>query len=79
MITMQELFDSQSEFTPTQVGMLNSFTKLWLKYDHETDDDSFSDSYHKELKEIADHYEVCYTEPKFRAGLKGVGSTATVH
>lgn len=78
MITLQELFDSQSEFTPDQVGMLNSFTKLWSKYDHETNNDEFTDSYYKDLKLIADHYEVNYTEPKYRAGLKGVGSPITI-
>ena len=79
MITMQELFDSQSEFTTEQVGLLNSFNKLWSKYDHETDLDNFSDGYHKDLKEIADKYDVGYTEPKYRSGLKGVGSSVTIH
>lgn len=79
MITLQELFESQSEFSTEHVGMLNAFTKLWLKYDHETNNDTFSEEYHEDLKLIADHYEVSYTEPKFRAGLKGVGSPITIH
>lgn len=78
-LTLQELFDSQSEFSPAHVGMLNAFNKLFLKYDNENNYRRFSDGYYKEMKEIADEYGVNYTEPKFRYGLQGVDTSPTLH
>jgi len=84
MISPQELFNSQAEFTPQLVGILNEMIDLQKRYHHETGNTTFSEPYYKELKEIADNHELEYTEPKFRSGLKGmnggVGSTpVTLH
>lgn len=79
MISLQELFDGQCEFEPAKVGLLNSMMSLQKKYHGETGNATFSDEYYKEMKVIADHYELNYTEPKFRTGLKGVGSPLTIH
>ena len=79
-ITVQEMFDSQCEFGTGLIGVLNAMQKVQMEYDHETGNRKFSDSYYKKLKEIADEFDLKYTEPKFRRGLTGVGTTTnTIH
>ena len=83
MILLQDLFDSQAEFGTKEIGLLNSMIDLQQEYDHETNNPMFSISYFKALKEIADEYELDYTEPRFRGGLKimktGVDSSPVLH
>jgi len=78
-LTNQELFDSQACWTPTQIQMLMDFHNLWSKYYDEAKAGRMSASYYKEIKELSDEYMVAYTEPKYRAGLQGVGTPATLH
>ncbi len=79
LVSLQQLFDSQVEFDTKSVGLLNSMINLQQDYDHETVLDSFSPSYFQKMKEIADEFELDYTEPRFRGGLKGVDSSPTFH
>ena len=79
MIGLQDLFDSQIEFGTKEVGLLNNLISVQKKFHHETCNESFSDEYFKEMKVIADFYELSYTEPKYRGGLKSVSTPLTLH
>ena len=77
---IEAMFNSQCELKLTEVRLIEDFDNLWLKYTRDTALLTFPDEYYAELKEIADKYEVPYTEPRFRMGLQGVGTTvATIH
>ena len=77
---IKEMFESQCDLTLLQVRLIQDFDNLWLKHARDTAALDFSEEYHKDLKELADKYEVPYTEPRFRMGLHGVGTTsATIH
>lgn len=78
-VTLQEIFDSQVEFTPSQVCVILGIHNIWTKYHAEAKSGAFPSTYYKEMKELADEHEVKYTEPVFRKGLREVSTSPTLH
>lgn len=78
-VTLQEIFDSQVEFTPSQVCVILGIHNIWTKYHAHAKSGTFPPTYYKEMKELAVEHEVEYTEPMFRSGLREVPMSPTVH
>lgn len=81
-LTLQELFDTQSEFSPKEIGVLVDTQKVWEKYSEEYLQATWSPAYHRDMKAVADKYGIQYKIPSHMGnltGVEGVGSTTTLH
>lgn len=82
MLSLQEMFDTQAEFTFEQAQLLGSINQMWFKYASMESNPENTRAYHFELKEIADKYRLDYRLPTHMGvveAVKGVGSPATLH
>lgn len=79
MPTMQEAFDALVAVPASIEVLYEDMEKVNQKFMDTMRTEGKTDAYWDEVKEVADKYGLNFVHPKYRGGLKTVGTQPTVH